>query len=174
MITNLNWSSSYIQGWKKKDGDNRLLLAAPPIQLHVTYVVGSSRGRHRYKRETPPYGTHWVGCVIPLLCCAILWHRTRLNGSRGVGAVFLNLRMLSKRGISRRSHINKWSWRYIDEYQAPRETKRSCRHTICAYKDRQELSFRKQDVKSNVWPIATNKQVLPEIGFRLSIASDCL
>ena len=97
MITNLNSSSSYIQRWKKKDGDNRLLLAAPPIQLHVTYVVGSSSGRHRYKRETPPYGTHWVGCVIPLLCCAILWYKTRLNGSRGVGAVFLNLRMLSKK-----------------------------------------------------------------------------
>ena len=33
--------------------------------------------------------------------------------------------------------MRKWSWRNIDEYQAPRETKRSCRHTICAYKDRQ-------------------------------------
>src|SRR5215469_5013477 len=97
MITNLNSSSSYIQRWKKKDGDNRLLLAAPPIQLHVTYVVGSSSGRHRYKRETPPLWNALGGMCYTLLCCAILWYKTRLNGSRGVGAVFPNLRMLSKK-----------------------------------------------------------------------------
>jgi len=77
MITNLNSSSSYIQRWKKKDGDNRLLLAAPPIQLHVTYVVGSSSGRHRYKRETPPLMER-VGWDVLYPCCVAPFYGTRL------------------------------------------------------------------------------------------------
>ena len=71
-----------------------MLLAGPPIQLHGTDVGGSS-GQHGYKRETPlqdALGGMYHNHVV----CAILWH-TRLNSSTDVGAMFLNLRMLSKK-----------------------------------------------------------------------------
>jgi len=70
-----------------------LLLAGPPIQLHgrmwavVVVNMDIKEG--------------WVGCIITMLCAPFYVQ----PGSRGVGAMFLNLRMLSKGGISHRSHM---------------------------------------------------------------------
>ena len=47
-------------------------------------------------KENLPYRMHWVGYIITMLC-APFYGTTRLNGSIGVGAMFLNLRMLSKK-----------------------------------------------------------------------------
>ncbi|MGC2574112.1 MAG: hypothetical protein WA364_21570, partial [Candidatus Nitrosopolaris sp.] len=43
-------------------------------------------------KEKLPYRMHWVGCIITMLCAPFYVQ----PGSRGVGAMFLNLRMLSK------------------------------------------------------------------------------